>query len=114
MMEKVTLHSGIVVKNAYAANYIIVNDTVRIRPIENNKEKYQIIASHRYIDYCIENRKYYSLQDHEFIHLLPLPFKVPIECFKDIYIHFEGFSIFEIKILELFAETVGAKIELSK
>ena len=101
-------------KNAFTANYIIVNDGISKKNIEKHKLKSQLIVSHRLIDYCIDNRKFVNLYDKEFIHLLPLPFKVPMECFANVYIHFDGFNIIEKNILELLAETLGAKIELNR
>jgi hypothetical protein len=114
MIDKIGLHSGIVVDNVYVANYIVVNDGVRRKHIDKHKNKNQFVISHRFIDYCINNRRYFSMKDHDFIHILPLPHKVPIDCFFTVVIHFEGFNIIEKNILELLAETLGAKVELNR
>jgi len=97
------------------ASYIIINDaSSQLTDVINKKESYQLILSHRFIDKCISENKLLRMEDIQYIHLLPLSFKVPLTDFNDLYIHFYGLKKNEVNILEYVVEMLGAQCNLSK
>jgi len=95
--------------------YIIINDASnRLTDIINKKESYQLVISHRYIDKCISDNKIICMEDTQFIHLLPLSYKIPLHDFSLLTIHFYQLKRNELIILEHVVELLGAQCNLSK
>ncbi len=92
-------------------DYVIANDgfcDVVAKFIDEHKNYKFIAVSHRYISYCIEQRKIVKLKDEKLFHIFPMPFSVPYSSFEKISIKFKGFSPLEESKYKLIAEMIGA------
>ena len=97
------------------ASFIIINDaSSQLTDVIGKKESDQLVLSHRFIDKCISDNKLLRMEDTQYIHLLPLSFKVPMSDFNNLNIHFYGLKKDEINILEYVVEMLGAQCILSK
>jgi hypothetical protein len=54
------------------------------------------------------------MEDMQYIHLLPLSYKIPLQNFNRVYIHFYSLKRNEITILENVVEILGGQTLLSK
>lgn len=127
--DKIISHSGILIKysnsnessdkvnteNEKTAKYIIINDGSNfLNDIMVKKDQSQAVVSHRFIDKSIDDRKFCHLEDINYIHLLPLSFRVPLIEFKKVTIHFFGLGKVDQHILEHVVELLGGRCDLSK
>lgn len=124
LVEKIKSNSGEILEEYRGlekvkekiASFIIINDaSTQLSDVLNNKnESNQLVLSHRFIDKCISDNRLLSIEDTQYIHLLPLSFRVPLSDFNGIYVHFSGLKKEEINILENVVEMLGAQCVLSK
>lgn len=112
--SQVLAHSGDIISNVdmlIKVDYVIANDgycEVVANFLSENKKNKHIVVSHRFIEYCIEQRKHVNIKSEKLFHVFPMPNKVPFHDFKKTYIKFRGFSNLEENKYRLIAEMLGS------
>lgn len=114
-IEKIQNQSGTLineVENIKLVHYLIVNDGFKLEELIEMKNKNSfLIVSHRFVNFCEENKKIVNFKKEKYLHLYPLPYKVPFFSFENVRLNFKGFEVSEIEILGLLMKLLGAKVE---
>ena len=112
--QKILEHSGKIVDNLKSNKFpifYVLSDGCSSLRIKAQKMDNVNYISFRWIDYCLEKKQIVkNYMDLKLIHLSPLNFKMPLECFKDSWMYVCGFPAQEKIVLRSLMITMGIKI----
>ena len=111
-------NSGKIVDNLKTTKvliYYVLTDGVSSLKIKAQKLENVNYVSFRWIDYCLEKKQ--IVKNHlelRLIHLSPLPFKMPLSCFKNSYMYVCGFATQEKIVLQNLMGIMGITLVYDK